>query len=65
MIKFVREYENHGKIFEVVYESRRCRTFFGEDELPATVKKFMATAKVTKQYDYTATRKDKNEILYQ
>jgi hypothetical protein len=64
-IKFVREYENYGKKYDVIYHSRRCVTY-SANELPETVKRFVTTAtRVTKQYDYTSTRKNKNEIIYE
>lgn len=65
-IKFVREYENNGKMYDIVYHSGRLCAFVDEGDLPATVRKFIATAKrITKQYDYTSTRKNKNEIIYE
>ena len=67
-IKFVREYKSNGDetIYEIIYYSRRCVMCFGESELPETVKKFLkAATRVTKQYDYTSTRKNKNEIIYE
>lgn len=63
-IKFVREYENYGKKYDVIYHTRRCATY-SENELPQSVKNFITQAKATKQYDYTSTRKDKNEIIYE
>ena len=62
-IKFVREYENYGKKYDVIYDSTRCVTYY-ENELPQTVKNFISKAKATKQYDYTSTRNNKNEIIY-
>ena len=65
-IKFVREYENNGKMYDVIYHSRRGFLFISESDLPETVKKFIKSAtRVTKQYDYTSTRKNKNEIIYE
>lgn len=63
-IKFVREYENNGKTFDIIYYSR-VRLFVSENDLPKTVIDFIKRAKATKQYDYTALRKDKNEIIYE
>lgn len=63
-IKFVREYENNGKTFDIIYHSRSV-LFVPENKLPKTVVDFIKTAKATKQYDYTSCRKDKNEIIYQ
>ena len=64
MIQFVREYENYGKRYDVVYVSRRCRSY-EESELPKSVRNFIAHARATKQYDRTAPRKNKNEIIYE
>ena len=63
-IKFVREYESYEKKYDVIYHSRRCVTY-SENELPQSVKNFISKAKATKQYDYTSTRKNKNEIIYE
>ena len=64
-IKFVREYESYEKKYDVIYHSRRCVTY-SENELPETVKNFITSAtRVKKQYDYTSTRKNKNEIIYE
>lgn len=63
-IKFVREYESYEKKYDVIYRSRRCVTY-SENELPQSVKNFISKAKATKQYDYTSTRKNKNEIIYE
>lgn len=63
-IKFVREYENYGKKYDVIYYSHRCVTY-SENELPQSVKRFISQAKATEQYDYTSTRKNKNEIIYE
>lgn len=64
-IKFVREYENNGKQFDIIYNSR-ARLFVDETDLPKSVVAFIKTAKkITKQYDYTSTRKNKNEIIYE
>ncbi len=62
-IKFVREYENYEKKYDVIYRSRRCVTY-SENKLPQSVKNFISQAQATKQYDYTSTRKNKNEIIY-
>ena len=64
-IRFVREYENNGKQFDIIYHSRTV-LFVHEEDLPVTVRKFIASAKrITKQYDHTSTRKNKNEIIYE
>lgn len=64
-IKFVREYENNGKQFDIIYHSRAV-LFVSENDLPKTVVSFIKAAKkITKQYDYTSTRKNKNEIIYE
>lgn len=66
-IKFVREYKNNQDVkeFDIIYHSRAV-LFVPENELPKTVVAFIKTAKkVTKQYDYTSTRKNKNEIIYE
>ena len=64
-IKFVREYESYEKKYDVIYHSFRCFTY-SENELPETVKRFIkAATRVKKQYDYTAIRKNKNEIIYE
>ena len=65
-IEFVRKYEGYsGTTYDIKYHSGRLCAFVLEEDLPATAKKFIATAKrITKQYDYTSTRKNKNEIIY-
>lgn len=66
-IKFVREYVNDKdeKKFDIIYHSKAV-IFVPENELPKTVVAFIKSAKkVTKQYDYTALRKNKNEIIYE
>lgn len=66
-IKFVREYtdDQNAKIFDIIYYSRAL-LFVHEEDLPKTVINFMNTAaRITKQYDYTALRKNKNEIIYE
>lgn len=63
-IKFVREYESYEKKYDVIYHSSRCITY-SENKLPQSVKTFISKAKATKQYDYTSTRKNKNEIIYE
>lgn len=66
-IKFVREYtdDQNAKIFDIIYYSRAL-LFVPEEDLPKTVINFMKTAtRITKQYDYTALRKNKNEIIYE
>lgn len=67
-IKFVRKYENNQNQIQcdIIYHSGRSLLFVSESDLPETVKKFINTStRVTKQYDYTSTRKNKNEIIYE
>lgn len=66
-IQFVRKYEGYGGTqYDIKYHSGRICVFVCEEDLPDTVRKFIATAKrITKQYDYTSTRKNKNEIIYE
>lgn len=65
-IKFVRKYENwRENFYDVIYQSGRAYTFT-ETELPKTVVEFVTTAtKRYEQYDYTSTRKNKYEMIYE
>ena len=51
-IKFVRHYEYcREDIYDVVYESRRCRTYYSVYNLPRTVLDFMDATEPKHQID--------------
>ena len=65
-IKFVRKYEwFRENYYDVIYTCGRARSF-REIELPKTVERFVTTAtKRTEQYDRTAPRENKWEMIYE
>lgn len=69
MIKFVREYSFSGKqrYFDVAYENPKCRygmriNLYGENDLPKTVRKFIAEATKVREQDDKYHGK---EIIYE
>ncbi len=63
-IKFVRMYKMYRENwYEVIYNSGRIHTYAGEQNLPYTVREYVATAnKRTEQYDKVFNRL---EMIYE
>lgn len=65
-IKFVRKYERYRENhYEVIYRCGKVRCFT-EPDLPKTIVDFVTNAtKRKEQYDYTALRENKWEMIYE
>lgn len=65
-IKFARKYEAYRENwYDVIYHSGRAYTF-RETDLPKTVLNFInAASKRKEQYDRTAPRENKYEMIYE